>query len=102
MNHIAYKVAYTRNAYGDYTATTSTALQCHFREINEQTTTENSEYIQSDAMAWFEPDSGVDRKDILKIEGMHYRVERVIKARKLRSTNVEFIKCDLLKYGPIS
>lgn len=102
MLHTAYKVSTTRNAYGDYVVSTQTALACHFREINEQVTTENNEVIQSDAQAWFEPDSGVDRKDILKINGLHYRVERVIKARRLRSSVVQFIKCDLLKYGPIS
>jgi hypothetical protein len=53
-------------------------------------------------MAWFEPDSGIDRKDIIKFEDEFFRVERVIKARKLRSSEVQFIKVELLKYGVIS
>lgn len=102
MRHTAYKVSYTRNAYGDFLAASETALACHFRYITEQISGENNETIQSDAMAWFNPDSGVDREDIIKFEGEHFRVERVIKARRLRDTDVQFIKVFLLKYGTIS
>lgn len=101
MIHTAYQVTKTRNAYGDYTASTETALPCHFRYITEQVT-DNNEQINSDAMAWFEADSGVDRKDIIKFEGEFFRVERVIKARRLREQAVQFIKVELLKYGVIS
>lgn len=102
MLHTAYKVSYTRNAYGDYVTSTETTLKCHFREINQQVTDNNDETIQSDAMAWFEPDAGIDRKSIVRIQGMYYRVERIIKARKLHNSNVQFLKCELLKYGVIS
>lgn len=101
MVHTAYKVTTSRNAYGDYTATGETALNCHFRYITEQII-EDNEQIQCDAMAWFEPDSGINRKDIIKFEGEHFIVERVIKARRLRKPNVVFIKVELLKYGVIS
>lgn len=102
MKHTAYKVSYTRNGYGDFTAGPETALACHFRYITEQISGESNETIQSDAMAWFEPASGIDREDIIKFEGEHFRVERVIKARRLRDTDVQFIKVFLLKYGTIS
>ena len=102
MNFTAYKVTTSRDAYGSFTASGETALKCHFRYITEQVTSSNNETIQSDAMAWFEPDSGVDRKDIIKFDGEHFRVERVIKARRLRDPNVQFIKVELLKYGVIS
>ena len=102
MTHTAYKVTTTRNAYGDYTASGEVAHICHFRYITEQVTGTNSETIQSDSMAWFEPDSGIGRKDIIKFEGEHFRVERVIEARKLRNPVVQFIKVELLKYGVIS
>jgi predicted nuclease of restriction endonuclease-like RecB superfamily len=101
MLHTAYKATTTRNAYGDYVSTGETALACHFREITN-VLTELDEVIQSDAMAWFEPDSGVEKLDILKIYGTYYRVEKVTKARRLRNPNVLFIKTELLKYGAIS
>lgn len=102
MLHTAYKVTTSRNAYGDFTANGTTELKCHFRYIVEQVSNVNNEQVQADAMAWFEPDSGVDRQDIIKFEGQHYRVERIIKARTLNDPSVQFIKVDLLKYGVIS
>lgn len=101
MLHTAYKATSTRNAYGDYIASGETALACHFREINQHIV-DNNEYIESDAMAWFEPDSGIEEKDIVKIHGLHYQVEKVIKARRLRQSAVQFIKTELTKYGDIS
>lgn len=102
MLHTAQKIAYTRNAYGDYVATTSTPIKCHFRFVNENISTNSNETVQSDAMAWFESDSGIVRESIVLIDGDHYRVEKVIKARKLRNPTVQFIKCYLLHYGVIS
>ena len=76
-------------------------LKCHFRYQTQQVSG-SPEQVQSDALAWFEPDSGVDRKDIIKFEGEHFRVERVVKARRLRSPDVQFIKVELLRYGLVS
>lgn len=102
MRLTAYRVSYTTNAYGDRTVGTETALPCHFREITEAVTGVSNETTQSDAMAWFMPDSGVDKHDIIKFDGVYYRVERVTKARRLRDETVLFIKTELLKYGAIS
>jgi len=102
MNQTAYKLTTSRNAYGDFTVSGQVAHKCHFRYITEQITSQTNETINSDAMAWFEPDSGIDRKDIIKIDDEFFRVERVTKARRLRSPSVLFIKVDLLKYGNIS
>jgi len=101
MLHTAYKVTMTSNAYGDRIAGAETALKCHFRHITQHIF-ESNEVVESDAMAWFEPDSGIARGNIIKFEGEHFEVERVIKARRLRSTNVLFIKTELRKYGTIS
>lgn len=102
MHNTAYKVTTTRNAYGDYVSSTETELACHFREITYQVTNQSNEVIDADAMAWFEPDSGVVKGDILKIEDTYWRVERVTNARRLRNPEVQFIKTELLKYGSIS
>lgn len=102
MLHQAYKVSYTRNAYGDYTATSSTAINCHFRYINEVITSNPNEQIQSSAIAWFEPDLSVVIGDVFLIDDNHYRVEKLVKARRLRSTAIEFKKAYLALYGVIS
>lgn len=101
MLHTAYKANTSRNAYGDYSFTTGTALACHFRYITDLVTGDNQQ-IQSDALAWFMPDSGVVKGDIIKFDNEYWMVERVTKARKLRDPNVQFIKCELFKYGVIS
>lgn len=102
MLHTAYKVTTTRNEYGDFIASVSTALACHFRYITQQVTDTNNQTIQSDAMAWFNPDSGIAKEDIIRIDDEYFRVERLIKARRLRDPAVLFIKTELLKYGVIS
>lgn len=108
MLHTAHKVVTTRNAYGDYVASGEVALSCHFRYITIQSGGSSgrgirgNESVDSDAMAWFEPDSGIEREDIIKFDGEHFRVERVTKARRLRDPSVQFIKVELLKYGAIS
>ena len=97
MLHTAYKLTKTRNKYGDYEGSSQTPLVCHFREITSLIDG-LADTIQSDAMAWFEPDSGIVKGDVISFEDVLYKVERLTKARKLRSTNVEFIKTDLMRY----
>jgi hypothetical protein len=102
MRNIAYKKTITRNVYGDFVIGASTALPCHFRYITAVESTLGSEAVRSDAMAWFEADSGIVKNDILEIDDEGWRVERVTKARRLRDTTVLFLKVDLLRHGMIS
>jgi len=102
LNQTAYLQTVTRNAYGDFSTNDETELACHFREINETVILGQNEQVQSDAMAWFSPDSEVDKGSIIKVYDEFYRVERVIKARTLNSSAIQFIKCYLIKYGAIS
>jgi hypothetical protein len=102
MRHTAYKITTTRNAYGDYVAGARTAHVCHFRYITELLTTNGNEAVRSDAMAWFESDSGIVKKDILIIDGEGWKVDKVVKARRLRDSEVQFLKVTLMRYGLIS
>lgn len=102
MLHTAYILGQTRNKYGDYIATSETAVKCHFRVNDELQHNNQNDQIESDAQAWFEPDSGVQKGTIVKFEGTHYKVEQYIEARKLRNPNIQFIKTRMMKYGPIS
>lgn len=102
MYHTAYRVVTTANAYGDKVASGTVAYKCHVRIINEAVTASNDETTQCDAMFWFEPDTPVVKNAIWKFQGEHYRVERIIEARKLRNPQLQFIKVEMLKYGQIS
>lgn len=102
MNHTVYILDNTQNEYGDYTATVETSVRCHFREITDLQHNSSGDSIQSDAMAWFEPDAPIERGTIVKFDGTHYKVERITVARRLHATEAVFIKTELMKYGPIS
>ncbi len=102
MIYTVYKVTMTRNRYGDFVASGTTTLKAHVRIITEAVTSVNNEQVQSDAMMWFEPDSGIEKEDVIKFKGEHYRVERLTEARRLRNPAVLFLKAELLKYGVIS
>ena len=102
MLQTCYKLTTSQNSYGDYTSTSETAIDCHFRYINQQIFDSNNQVIQSDAMLWTDIDSGIALKSIIKYEGEHYIVEKVTKARRLRETEVQFLKFELKRYGVIS
>lgn len=103
MPYTAYKVTSSRNAYGDLVASGETAIKCNWRKINRQVVGNNNETYQSDAMGWFEQDSGVQKGDIIKFDGEHYRVEKRVEATKrLRGGITEFIKTEMSLYGVIS
>jgi hypothetical protein len=101
FTHTAYKVTTTRNEYGDFIAVSSSPLSCHFREIGDVQANNSNEQVQADAMAWFNPHT-VALEDILLINGVHYRIEKITEARRLRNPTIQFVKCDLLRYGVIS
>jgi len=103
MLHTAYLVGMTRNAYGDYTPTNSdTPYRCHVRIINERVSSSNDETTQSDAMFWFDASTPAVEGSVWKYGDTHYRVERRTEARKLRDPTIQFLKCEVLKYGAIS
>jgi hypothetical protein len=101
MFNTATKSITTRNAYGDYIESSTVVLTCHFRDITELQT-QNNEAIISDAMAWFDANSGVVKGDILFIDDEYFKVSKVIQARRLNNPTVLFIKTFLNKYGRIS
>lgn len=84
----------TKDRYGDQTSTSETPVACRFRyvtELDKQVDAEGS--FSSDAIIWLEPEVEVSEADIVKAEGLYWRVERVIKARKLAGSDVQFKKC---------
>lgn len=100
MTLTCYKVATTRNAAGDLIYGSETELACWFRDITDiSINDQNRERTDSDALLWVEPDSGVVKGDIIKFEDVYFRVERLTNARRLPpfGTEIQFIKCELLK-----
>ena len=106
MNQTIVKVSMRTNRYGDtvsYSPDDNENLTGKFREITDiQTGRTNMESIGSDAMAWFNPEEDISKGDIISIEGDCYKVEKLVKARSLSSSTVEFIKTYLSKFNLVS
>lgn len=97
------KVTASRNEGGDFVYGATASIPCRFREINDITRgVDGREELDADAMVHVSSDSGVEVGDILAYGSDYYRVDVITKARRLGSTNVEFIKCLLVRHRQVS
>ena len=94
LNMTITKVATSLNSYGEYahTGSAESLLVCHFREITQLVENANQETVQSDAMGWFNPDASISIGAIFRFSDEEYRVIRLVRARRLSNTAVQFIK----------
>lgn len=97
-----YLVSDTYNEYGEQEFTTSELIKCRFREISQINKFTNREEITADGMFWFEADESVIEGSIVKFESAYYRIEKITKARKLKSNTIHFLKCTASKVQPVS
>ena len=99
FNHSCTLYTQTVDEYNDIRTTNSVLTSCHYRDNNSlNSNTPNREEEPADGMAWFRASETVDKGDVLTVDGNSYRIVRVVKARKLGSTTVEFIKCWLERF----
>lgn len=87
-------VTATVDKYGDQVPTAETSVKCRFRYITEIDRGNNAEAIDtsSEAIIWFEPTVDIIEGSIVKVESVYWRVERLVKARRLIGNTVEFLK----------
>jgi len=88
-------VTVTRDEWSDYTEDTSTSIKCHFRQIDTTRRMTHSVENDADAMIWFAADANVEKDTIIRFDDVDYQVERIVKARRLGESTVQFLKCDL-------
>jgi hypothetical protein len=89
----------TVDFYGDQEPTSSSSVQCRFRYITELDRTTNIEGESSaDAIIWFEPDVVVKVGSIVKADGEYWRVEKLIKARRMSGSQIMFLKALVKKH----
>lgn len=67
------------------------------REHNEVFSGQEAEVSTTDAEVYYPPETNVIAGDIIKHESTFYRAERVVKAKRLGSTNIIFVKVFLEK-----
>jgi hypothetical protein len=81
------------NAYGDQIFTSSGEYPCRFRYVTELDRNVNREGLETaDAIIWFESTAPIKEGTIVSVDGYYWRVDRLIKARKLSGNTVEFLK----------
>ena len=93
----AVKILTTRNEWGDFVGSGSSTLKCRFRETTSLVKNNQLEEITTDALAHFPADAPIDEESILLIEGHYFRAVKVIKAKALGSTQVQFLKAYLVR-----
>lgn len=97
------KITTTRNKWGDTVFGSESDINCRFREITDfNRSSNNREEVDADAMIWFAGNHSVALGDIYEYDGQRYRVDKITKARRGKQTNVEFIKCEVIKHRQIS
>lgn len=86
-----------------YDSGSYTTIKCKFRNILsiDYSGGTNIEGITSDAMAWFAPDTVIQKGDIIIADGDYFRVEKIVKARKMVDATVQFLKVSLQKHKQV-
>lgn len=81
------------DAYGDQLSYGTEAVMCRFRYITELDRNTNAEALGgAEAMIWFEPTVNISEASIIFADGKYWRIERLIKARRLTNPTVLFYK----------
>lgn len=95
-----YRVTTTTNKFGKKVDGAMTPFPCRFRYISSISEGQNKEVITSDALLHAPASANLRRNSVIKYinrfdEPEFYIVERIIEARRGKSTVVEFLKCEL-------
>jgi hypothetical protein len=92
----------TINKYGDQVVSGGTSVPCRFRYITGIVKGQNSEANTTfDAIVWFEPEAGVNEGDIVTINSLYWRIERLVRATRLNDNTVLFIKAYVNKHDAV-
>lgn len=92
-------VTVLRNRYGDKVDSGREKVACRwrwweyiYREAHAEVAARDNR-SNSDALVWFNADASVERGTILLFDNEYFEVVALVQARKLRSADVQFIKC---------
>lgn len=92
-------VTVTTDFHGDQVFQSQQTIPCRFRYVTELQRTNYSETIDNtDAIMWFEPNAPVQEGSILGIDGKYWRVDSLIKARRLVGSNIMFLKAYMRRH----
>ncbi len=98
------KVGNTYNEYGDQVFGVITPnLPCMYRPITTLQAVQNAEQVTIEGTFWLRPSDGWDRGDIILYEGVYYRIDRLITAkRRLVDNSTQFLKAEVYRTRQVS
>ena len=92
LNQDAEIITTTTDRHGDQIEQSSTSVKCRFRYSTIMEKNLQREGLDStDATIWLSPDTEVSEGTIIKVDGVYWRVDRLIKARKM-DADIQFYK----------
>lgn len=96
-------IEYEVDFHGDQVETSRRDTLCRFRYITQLNRSDYKESIDNiDALAWFEPTEDVSEGSILFVDNAYWRVDQLIKARRLVGSNVMFLKAFLRRHSQVT
>lgn len=82
-----------RDIHGDQLESSTEDIKIRFRYITVLDKNASREALDSaDAMVWFSPSADVQEGSIIKVDDKYWRVDRLIKARRLTDSTTQFLK----------
>jgi len=92
-------VTTSTDRHGDQLLVSETSIACRFRYITELDRNTNREGVEAfDAIIWFEPTAPIKESTIVFADENYWRINRLVKARKLSGSTVEFLKAFVKKH----
>ena len=92
LNQDASLVQTTQDKHGDQKQSSTEAISIRFRYITDVDKNVNREGMTSEAIIWCAPDTAIAEGSILLVEGVYWRVVRLVKARRMSGNEVQFLK----------
>ena len=98
MNQPGKLLVTTTDEFGDQNTSSETSIMCRFRYITDIDKNVNREALGSEAMIWLSPDLTVSEGNIIFVDGGYWRIQKLVKARKMSGTTIEFYKAFVTRH----
>lgn len=92
-------VTTSTDKHGDQVKTSETDTLCRFRYITQLGGNVSREDLEAfDAIIWLKADEDIEESSILFTDDKYWRVDRLVKARRMSGDTVEFLKAFVKKH----
>lgn len=90
----------TTDKHGDQIQSATTSIKCRFRYITEINQSNNQEALNTgaDAIVWTSSDTAIAEGTIIQVDDNYWRIIRLVKARRLSSADVQFLKAYVVRH----